>query len=117
MDYPLRTYSIEHVNFGTGPGTGAWSFMWYCPLCGECWARAVLWRNPRQTAPYHAIGGVCRDCGKARSVPDRFISAQCANWVPGSVWRTQDPKYLASLPRQVLEWEFERHLEVLTNEQ
>jgi len=62
------------------------SKLWFCPHCGDVWARAVVekaeWQSYRVPCPKHPKGG--------------------------SLWLSWDKEYLAALPKPVLEYEFTR---------
>ena len=70
------------------------SYAWFCPNCGRIWAKAEV-----NGQPYMVMTQPCD-----LELPTNYFI------VPGSIWLTLRPEYLQSLSREVLEREFQLHL-------
>ncbi len=71
-----------------------WARAWFCPLCGEVWARAAI-----EGQPY---GVYSLSCDKHPS--------QWEHSVNGSIWIDHDRDYIESLPPYALRRELLLHL-------
>ena len=110
---PLRQlFFIESRLLGEAPrGKVFWheqlaeppSDLFYCPICGEVWAKFPILRDDGSCCKWQSYSRMCRKCGPKHQ---RFLS----DW-PGSVTRTWDREYMQALPVPVLVWELERHIE------
>ena len=67
------------------------STAFFCPICGEIWARAVV-----EGSRWYTKHVECSRCGKLGVIN-----------FPGSVWSPLDGDFNISLPREVLELELE----------
>lgn len=80
------------------------STAFYCPLCGEVWARFPIEGEIPCCVKWRFFARTCRTCGYTR----------LGRWpdVPGSVSDIYtDPGIFAAFPDAVLQWELVRHLE------
>ena len=78
------------------------SYAYFCPTCGEVWARCPTTDNNGESRPWQIQGGHCR----LHPGPSQFT-------VAGSLllaWETEYSALLLSCP-DIVRWEFERHME------
>ena len=73
-------------------------YAYFCPQCGEVWARCPI-DNLRTQAWWFSIHLPCR---KHRT--SRFV-------VPGALSLAWEPEFAAVFPPGVVAWEFQRHLD------
>lgn len=81
-----------------------YSVAYFCPHCGEVWARAVTTNGNGQVQKWEIGGGHCR----LHPGPSPYT-------VPGSLLLAWEPEYnalLLSCP-DVVKWEFDRHMEFI----
>jgi hypothetical protein len=81
------------------------SYLWYCELCGEVYARAPVLHDNGRMERWTSWGGVCRSCSTPAS--GSLIR------IPGSLWLSWDEDFLAALPEPVVAWELQRHVDSL----
>lgn len=84
----------RRITFAHAEAVPPLSFAYVCPVCGELWARAAIegrqymvWTLPCRKHPTHRMA------------------------VPGSILLTWEPELFDALPAEVVEWEFQRHLD------
>ena len=79
------------------------SYLWFCPYCGEVYARApvMLPGNEGKVSKWQALCHACPRCDAPR-----YHSLES---VPGSLWLSWDEDYLAALPNPVLQREAALH--------
>lgn len=73
------------------------SYAWFCPHCGEIWARRIISPSRR----WFAWTGCCVKCEAVNNNSLRM---------PGSIWLPSDPEYLANLPHFMYRYEAETAL-------
>lgn len=78
------------------------SLLFYCRLCGDVFARAIIEDSERPAQAWQSIRCVCRKCRPR--YPSMYE-------VPGSLWLSYDDNYLKALPGPVLEHEVKVHFE------
>ena len=75
------------------------SLAWFCPICGEVWARACV-----DGAMFTTVPAVCRKHPATTAGPyDRRF--------PGAIWATHLGRLLKDLPEAVVRKEFLLHLD------
>ena len=79
------------------------SDLYFCGRCGKVYATLPVIRADGSSTPWQSYRHICRQCGVSHQ---RFLG----DW-PGSIWRSWDHDFLATLPVSVLQWELERHLD------
>jgi hypothetical protein len=86
------------MRFIHGQAQHPYSYAWFCPACGEVWARAPV----SGAEKWIVQGGYCRK----HPGPSPFT-------VAGSLMLSWEPEHNAMIQQlpDALEWEFERHLE------
>jgi len=84
-----RTVRFVHANLQWPDG-----LLFYCPNCGEAWARIAV-----EGSKTYAYAQPCRKC------PGHYGA------IPGSVWIDWDADYRAAMPPRVLARELRLHLE------
>lgn len=77
------------------PLHGPWHRAWFCPHCGEIWARAVVDLPNIEWQVWHGL------CPRHAS-PSWFTIA-------GSLWSEYEPEFSASLPPAALQRELAIH--------
>jgi hypothetical protein len=82
----------------TNRGTRPISYAFFCPVCAEVWARAVIFDT--QFFCFH------KPCRK------HHVDA---GGIPGSLWMPMEPEFTSSLDGEVLKREFLLHLDYLEN--
>lgn len=106
---PEQHFFIEGQYFGKalrGPytdtsGVTYWpgSNAWFCPLCGDVWARACV-----EGATFTTITAVCRKHPATSNGPyDRRF--------PGTLWKPYLGRLLEAFPEEVLQRELSLHLD------
>jgi len=78
------------------------SDLYFCPHCGEVWARLPVLNDKGATTKWQSFRHTCRKCAEAHV--ETFV-------VAGSIWRSWDLEFNLCLPASVLSWELERHLD------
>lgn len=76
-------------------------YAFFCPCCGDVWARCPIDGAPEDWMVWSLA------CRKHRV-------GQLG--VPGSLMLTWDAAFNKGFPQEVIEWEFERHLEFIEKE-
>lgn len=95
---PTRHYYLHGKHMGTSELTTfsarlKWyhrSYAFFCPACGEIWARCFV-----EGEPWAVVHTPCERCGKFSVIE-----------VPGSLWIPLHPEFNNSLPRSLLLREF-----------
>ena len=75
------------------------SYLFYCPCCGDAWARCPVEHNATQAIS--TFQAWARVCPKHR---------QSSIDVPGSLWMNWEADFTAAFPEEVVRWEFQRHM-------
>ena len=105
MLYPVR-FEVEETPMGTGMSPSVLchneiqapnSYAFFCPNCGRVWAKADAGNGQAST-------------WVVQTHPCDLEPTTNYFQVPGSIWLPLRPEYIQSLSRQVLEREFQLHL-------
>lgn len=70
------------------------SFAWFCPVCGEVWCSAKI------EGRHYMVW----------TVPCEDHQDPLLHTIPGSVWLSFEPEFLAELPPEMLRREFDLHI-------
>ena len=80
------------------------SQLWFCPSCGEVWARIPSISLFDSTSPWQSFRRSCRKCGENQE--ESFE-------IPGSILLLWEFDLIDTLPEDVVRWEFERNFLIL----
>lgn len=85
------------------------AYAFFCPLCGEVWARCPVVDFQGVVQPFQATTKECR------KHPD-FLNLWTTR-IPGSIFLSFDKEFTAALPEEALKRELLLHLDAIEKEQ